>query len=370
MSAQEKTDLKKAISSFKISEKAGKITSSLKWTPEQKWMVLMGSILLGGTGWVAGSVHAKGSPGTTPGGDEGVTPSDSTGTEQPALDHGVEKEVAGGTITPGPNVNISSSHVTDQMSFAEAFNEARAECGPGSIFEWRGNVYNTYYQEEWVRLSAEDKQVFLKNVGFKPATGQGGTGGDGNSGSGQNTSPDPGIQGNGNNGIGNSGNNGENPAPEPTQFGDYRIVDGGDGKMWLYSDGDHDGVIDKVIYVQPDGVLNVFEDKTGDGSLDTVTYMIPNGTTSVNTIENPFTITVSKIDAGELGSVVEEGTYTPEETKGIVQKYMDYAAEGGASVPEEGEEVVPPVDSITHEVVITDAPPVEDEDYDNDIDVV
>lgn len=354
MSAQEKTDLKKAISSFKISEKAGKITSSLKWTSEQKWAVLMGSVLLGGTAFVAGQSHAKGSWGATAGSDEGAAASDSTGTEQPALAPGVDHKVAGGTISPGTGVNISSSHVNDQMSFAEAFNEARAECGPGSIFEWRGNVYNTYYQEEWVRLTAEDKQEFLKNVGFKPDVSHTGNG---------HSNPDT-IE------IkSESSEDDENtPDPEPMEFGDYRIVEY-EGQQHLLRDFDHDGVIDEVMTIGiEEGVVWVRRDYDGDGVLDTSYFEDTQGGTSPeNPMEEPSMITISQIDSGEYGEVIETGVlYTPEEEEALVNNFRD-SAEASAPI----EDVYTPVDSITDEVVITDQPPIEDdENYDNDIHVV
>ena len=39
--------------------------------------------------------------------------------------------------------------VKDSMSFGDAFAAARSEVGPGGVFHWRGNVYNTYYEKEW-----------------------------------------------------------------------------------------------------------------------------------------------------------------------------------------------------------------------------
>lgn len=36
----------------------------------------------------------------------------------------------------------------DNMSFSEAFAQARAEMGPGHVFEWHGNSYTTDYREE------------------------------------------------------------------------------------------------------------------------------------------------------------------------------------------------------------------------------
>jgi len=42
-----------------------------------------------------------------------------------------------------------ADNVDNSMSFGEAFKTARTEVGAGGIFEWKGNLYNTYYKEEW-----------------------------------------------------------------------------------------------------------------------------------------------------------------------------------------------------------------------------
>ena len=49
---------------------------------------------------------------------------------------------------------------TDGMSFSEAFAAARAEVGAGGIFEWNGNYYGTYYEDEWKEFSDDFKQEF------------------------------------------------------------------------------------------------------------------------------------------------------------------------------------------------------------------
>lgn len=54
---------------------------------------------------------------------------------------------AADTITV-ENVSFATD-ITDDMSFSEAFAAARHELGPGGAFEWHGNVYSTYYAEEW-----------------------------------------------------------------------------------------------------------------------------------------------------------------------------------------------------------------------------
>ena len=54
--------------------------------------------------------------------------------------------------------------VDDDMSFADAFNAARSEVGPGGVFNWHGNVYNTYTVDEWNNMSDEQKQQFASLV--------------------------------------------------------------------------------------------------------------------------------------------------------------------------------------------------------------
>jgi hypothetical protein len=53
-----------------------------------------------------------------------------------------------------------ASHVTDDMSFNEAFASARSETGAGGVFFWKDGCYGTYYRDEWSQLSPEYKQAF------------------------------------------------------------------------------------------------------------------------------------------------------------------------------------------------------------------
>lgn len=41
-----------------------------------------------------------------------------------------------------------ATQVTDNMSFSEAFGNARQELGAGGVFSWNGQSYNTFYAEE------------------------------------------------------------------------------------------------------------------------------------------------------------------------------------------------------------------------------
>lgn len=66
------------------------------------------------------------------------------------------------TTASTPN---GTSVIGDDMSFAEAFAEARAEVGPGGVFVWHGGVYSTFYAEEWNAMTPAQQQEFIDEVG-------------------------------------------------------------------------------------------------------------------------------------------------------------------------------------------------------------
>ena len=50
--------------------------------------------------------------------------------------------------------------VTDDMSINEAFAAARAELGPGGVFQSHGGTFSTYYANEWQALSPDYQHAF------------------------------------------------------------------------------------------------------------------------------------------------------------------------------------------------------------------
>ena len=48
---------------------------------------------------------------------------------------------------------LKVASVDDNLNFRDAFEAARAEVGPGGVFRWHGNIYNTYTAEEWKAMS-------------------------------------------------------------------------------------------------------------------------------------------------------------------------------------------------------------------------
>ena len=52
------------------------------------------------------------------------------------------------------------SSVSDDMSFSEAFTAARNEVGSGGVFEWHGNIYSTFTEDEWNGMTAEQRDEY------------------------------------------------------------------------------------------------------------------------------------------------------------------------------------------------------------------
>ena len=66
---------------------------------------------------------------------------------------------------PSIGYSVAIAHsVSEDMSFSEAFAAARAEVGPGGVFTWHGNVYGTYYANEWNNMSDSEKHDYADAV--------------------------------------------------------------------------------------------------------------------------------------------------------------------------------------------------------------
>jgi hypothetical protein len=56
--------------------------------------------------------------------------------------------------------------ITSNMTFGQAFAHARTELGRGAVFAWHGKLYNTFYKEEWLAMSLEERQEFMNCIDF------------------------------------------------------------------------------------------------------------------------------------------------------------------------------------------------------------
>ena len=85
-----------------------------------------------------------------------------------------EKETAQGIqgVEPEPqndgNIFVPNelhvATVNQDLSFGEAFAQARAEVGPGGVFHWHGGVFNTYTEAEWNAMTPASRSEFAHQV--------------------------------------------------------------------------------------------------------------------------------------------------------------------------------------------------------------
>jgi len=61
---------------------------------------------------------------------------------------------------------VRVAQVDDDASFSQAFADARAQVGPGGVFEWHGRVYGTYYKDEWDSMTAEQKHEYQASIDY------------------------------------------------------------------------------------------------------------------------------------------------------------------------------------------------------------
>lgn len=96
-------------------------------------------------------------------------------TAEPATE--VKQEVEPIQEAPSPqeaivatSEGIKVAQVDDDASFNEAFADARAQVGPGGVFEWRGHVYNTYYESEWENMSPAERAEYQSKIDYNAVT--------------------------------------------------------------------------------------------------------------------------------------------------------------------------------------------------------
>ena len=94
--------------------------------------------------------------------DENITP-----TTQEAVQNTPQPE----EVLLATDEGIRVAQVNDESSFNEAFADARSQVGPGGVFEWRGHIYGTYYEEEWNNMDAGERAQFQSKVDYEAIGG-------------------------------------------------------------------------------------------------------------------------------------------------------------------------------------------------------
>ena len=109
--------------------------------------ILMGAGMLYAGQAVAQNVNSE----EKPEGNPEEKPEDVVAPEQGETSHTLEN-------------GLKVASVSDDLSFGEAFEQARAEVGPGGVFHWQGGIYNTYTAAEWNAMSVDQKHDFAEQV--------------------------------------------------------------------------------------------------------------------------------------------------------------------------------------------------------------
>jgi hypothetical protein len=125
------------------------------------------SVTIGGVTGIlmgAGAMYAAETFATNATPDEDLTNGTSEG-EGPAK----EEEPSSHVATNGLKV----AEVDQNLSFGDAFEAARNAVGPGGVFHWHGNIYNTYRLEEWNNMTDGERVQFAQQVQPEVQPGEG-----------------------------------------------------------------------------------------------------------------------------------------------------------------------------------------------------
>lgn len=79
---------------------------------------------------------------------------------------GEEKQDAASTAS-SPTADkqpVKVGEVSDDMSFTDAFNSARAQVGAGGVFHWHGGIYSTYTADEWDNMTATNREEYAQTI--------------------------------------------------------------------------------------------------------------------------------------------------------------------------------------------------------------
>ncbi|GAB2767359.1 hypothetical protein GCM10027275_07100 [Rhabdobacter roseus] len=236
---------------------------------------------------------------------EGELPAETATTTAPVrpqstapLRHHTASAVQNGTITPTDTIKIAGQ-VREEMPFGEAYAVAREEVGPGGIFSWHGQVFNTYTVEEWRDLSLSQRQEFLSDVGYRPTQSTETVESEPTTiatinGQGETVQVPPIADNPSNDGI-------ETIVAEPAYF-DLFI----NGRPALGIDDDHDGIADAIVFLdEHSNNLIAFVDAEGDAMIDTVIQFdtINQQVIGQEAIEVPFMAEISKLEI--LSNLIE-----------------------------------------------------------------
>lgn len=230
-------------------------------------------------------------PDVVPPAPENASPVEPAATTAPVRHH-TASAVQSGLITPNEHIAIAGL-VREPMSFGEAYATAREEVGPGGIFSWHGQVYNTFTVEEWQGLSLAQRQEFLSDVGYRPT---------------QDTEKMDEVGADGSQIVENGGSEltagaptdptGATPEPVDVEPAYTELMI--NGRPALGIDDDHDGIANAIVFLDEEtDSLVAFVDAEGDNRIDTVVQFDAASQEIVGqqALEDPFLAPMSRLEA-------------------------------------------------------------------------
>ena len=75
----------------------------------------------------------------------------------------VEEKVAEEAIIEDQTA-LRVATVSDDLTFEQAFTQAREMVGPGGVFHWHGAIFSTYTADEWDEMTDEERDHFAESV--------------------------------------------------------------------------------------------------------------------------------------------------------------------------------------------------------------
>ena len=99
----------------------------------------------------------------------GFTPSENHPTTEGENTHGQPHQSTEEPVVVIHDKAPVAQNVTEDMSFSDAFAIARAEVGPGGVFQWHNKWYGTYTKAEWDSMDADDIAQYNQSISHLPA---------------------------------------------------------------------------------------------------------------------------------------------------------------------------------------------------------
>ncbi len=239
--------------------------------------------------------------------------------------HYTASVVQHGTITPSDTIAIAGL-VEEHMTFGQAYATAREETGPGGVFSWHGQVYNTYTLEEWRGLSLGQRQEFLSDVGYRPTPRSG--------------LMDEAISRRAPTESALDGEENVIIAIEDREPAFIELVI--QGRPALGIDDDHDGIANAIVFMDENSNdLLAFVDAEGDGRINTAIRFDPFSQQIVGqqVIDEPFVVELTRLEAMSWGYQAPDDLVTVAEREDFFEDDdNDYTEEEGyvndAELPE------------------------------------